>query len=265
MSMNPQQTTPETMPDATPDATPDPGPETRHAAAPEQAPDHVSEPVSNAAPAADAAPSGAEPGASTSLAVVLADPVDLRLRVQHWVMRALAERELDRAAARDILREVFDGLGAGLPERGTQAASAAREALHGVDEALGRSINAVQMALDEAWGQGRGFAETDLAETINDLKGLEGDLLNTLKAGADKGQGLTREVLGNLHSHLSRTGADTGSQLKTALEGLSNRLAAAAHGTRSDLRAQAQVSGRRLRAVASGILRGLADGMDRRA
>lgn len=188
----------------------------------------------------------------------------LRERVRGMVLRALVEHEGDPAEVRQVLRQVFAGVGAGLPERGNRAAEAARAAVQGLDEALGRSVYALQMALEEGWSQGRRFAETDLRHTMDEIKGLEDDLLGTLKESADKGQGVARDVLVNLYEHLKRNGMDTGNQLNSVLRTLGSRLGDVAGGARDELAVQAKESGERLRDVASGILRGLADGLDGR-
>lgn len=189
---------------------------------------------------------------------------DLRERVRNVVMRALAERDWDPAEIREIMRQSFAGVGEGMPQRGSQAADAAKEAVAGLDEAVSRAVYALQMALEEAWGQGRQFAETDLKGTVDEVKGVEADLLGSLKDAADKSQGVAKEILTGLHDHLSRNGTDTGGQVRGVLEALGNRLATAAHGAGNELMDQARASKERLREVASGILRGLADGLDKR-
>ncbi len=198
------------------------------------------------------------------ISAAMAQDQDLRERVRTMVMRALAERTWDTAEIREVLSQAFAGVGEGMPQRGSHAAAAAREAVEGLDEAVGRSVYALQMALEEAWGQGRQFAETDLRATAEEVKGLESDLLSTLKESADKAQGVAKEVLSALYDHLARNGTDTGSRIKGVLDVLGNRLGAAAHGAGGDLKDQARESRDRLKAVASGILRGLADNLDKR-
>lgn len=197
------------------------------------------------------------------ISVAMARDQDLRERVRAMVMRALSERTLDKAEIRDVISQAFAGVGAGMTQRGSQAAAAAREAVQGLDEAVGRSVYALQMALEEAWEQGRQFTDTEMKTTVDELKGLEDDLLGTLKDSADKGQGAVKDILSGLYEHLKRNGTDTGSQVKGVLDLLTNRLAGAAHGASSELKEQAREGRDRLKSVASGILRGLADGLDK--
>jgi hypothetical protein len=193
----------------------------------------------------------------------MAQEQDLRERVRSMVMRAISERSWDTGEIREVLRRSMAGVGEGMPQRGSQAAAAAREAVQGLDEAVGRAVYALQMALQETWNQGRQFTESDLKATVEEVKGLEDDLLGTLKESADKGQGVTKEALSGLFDHLSRNGTDTGNQVKGVLDLLGNRLAGAAHGAGGELKEQARETRERLKAVASGILRGLADSLDK--
>jgi ElaB/YqjD/DUF883 family membrane-anchored ribosome-binding protein len=197
-----------------------------------------------------------------TISLAMAGDQDLRERVRALVLRALSERAWDKAEIRDVIKQAFAGVGAGVAQRGSQAASAAREAVQGLDEAVGRSVYALQMALEEAWEQGRQFSDADLKTTLDEIKGLEQDLLDTLKASADKANGVVREVLSSLYDHLKRNGTDTGSQIQGVVDRLANRLAGAAHGAGSELKEQAREGLDRLKSVASGILRGLADGLD---
>lgn len=202
-----------------------------------------------------------EIGGAISAAMAL--EVDLKERVRALMVAALSRRPLDRKEVREVLRQAFDGLGTGLSQRGAQVGEAAGDAVRGLDEALGSTVHAMQLTLEEAWGQGRNFAAEDLGGTVDELKGLEEDLLLTLKESVDKGQGVAREVLSGLHDHLRRNGTDTGSSVKAVLDALANRVVAAAHGAGGDLKSDAVEGRERLKAVASGILRGLADGLDK--
>lgn len=192
----------------------------------------------------------------------MAEDQGLRERVRGMVVRALADREWDRAEIREVMRQSFAGVGQGMAQRGSQATDAAKEAVKGLDEAVGRSVYSLKMALEETWGQGRQFAETDLKGTVEAIKDLEDDLLGTLKDSADKSQGWIKDTFAGLYDHLARNGSDTGGQVKDTLETLGNRLGSAASGAGSELKEQTRESKERLSAVASGILRGLADRLD---
>lgn len=189
----------------------------------------------------------------------------LRERVRALVMRALVERQADPAAVKSVIRSALAGIDGGLAQRGVQAGNAVREAVSGVDEAVARSVYALQMALEEAWGQGREFAETDVKDAVSSLQDMEDDLLLTLKNAADDARGWLKAEFTDLGSHLARTGTDTGAQARDVVQRLNSRLASVAAGSGADARVAASVTGARLREVASGILRGFSDALDARS
>ena len=190
------------------------------------------------------------------------DAEQLREKVRALVMKALVDHQADPAAMREVMRDTLAGVGDGLVERGNQASSALREAVRGMDEAVGRSVYAVQMALEEAWGVGHRFAETDVKQTVDAVKDLEADLLSTIREAADKTQGWMKGEFADMGTHLARTGTDTGVQIRAVMEKLNSRVGGIAAGSMAETMATAQEAQNRLASVASGILRGLADSLD---
>lgn len=190
------------------------------------------------------------------------DDAQLREKVRALVMKALVDHQADPAAIREIMRDTLEGVGDGLMARGSQASGALREAVVGMDEAVGRSVYAMQMAMEEAWGMGQNFAATDMKATMNQFKGLEDDLLATLKEASSKTQGWLKGAYADLATHLARTGTDTGSQVLAVMQKLNSRMAGVVAGSGDEAMATASEARQRLSAVASGILRGLADALD---
>lgn len=201
----------------------------------------------------------------SSMSSVMAQDEGLREKVRGLVLKAVLERQTDTAALKEVMRLTVSGVGDGLARRGDQATVAVGEAMQGLDEALARAVYALQMALEESWGQGRQFAQGDVTTAMEDIKDLERDLLQTLKDTADKAQGWAKGELSGLYDHLARNGTDTGTQVRGVLEALNRRLAGAASGAVGDARSTVSDAKERLSAVASGILRGLADSLDARA
>jgi hypothetical protein len=189
----------------------------------------------------------------------------LRERVRSLVMHALVERKADPGAVKDVIRSAIAGIDGGLAQRGVEAGDAVREAVKGMDEAVARSVYAIRMALEEAWEQGREFADTDAKEAVSSIQDLEEDLLSTLRNAADDAGGWIRSELRDLAVHLKRTGTDTGMQARDVTRRLNNRLSSAARGSGADAKRAVNTTRARLSEVASGILRGVADAIDGRA
>lgn len=186
----------------------------------------------------------------------------LRERVRDLVLKAVLHREVDPQALRQVMKDAVAGLGDGLGNRGEQLGSAVGEAVQGLDEAIAKSVYAVQMALEEAWARGKHFTESDLRQTADAMRALEDDLLGTLRETADRAQGGLRDELNRLGEHLRNTGTDTGARAREVLELLQSRLNSAASGASAEAKDTAKTAAERLAEVASGVLRGLADAID---
>ncbi len=188
---------------------------------------------------------------------------DLRERFRQLVLQAILERKADPKEIRAVMRSTVAGVGDGLTQRAGEMGSAMQEAVRGMDEAVAKSVFALQLALEEAWGQGKQLATEDLRDTYDTVKDLEGDLLTTLKEAGDRGGDVTRTEFERLRTHLANSGTDTGTRVKMVLELMGDRLAGAASGGGADALAAAQDLKERLKAATSGILRGLADALDK--
>ncbi len=199
-----------------------------------------------------------------SLGAAIETEGPLKERVRGLVLQAVLKREADPQALRQIMKDAVAGVGDGLAKRGGEVESALNEAMEGLDEAIGKSVYALQMALEEAWGRGRQFADSDLRQAADAVKDLEDDLLKTLKETADRAQGELKDEIGALLGHLRSNGTDTGLRVREVLEVLRSRMGTAASGSTADARDAARVVAERLSEVASGILRGLADALDAR-
>lgn len=189
---------------------------------------------------------------------------DLRERVRSLVLDALVKRQADPKAMGQVMRDAVAGLGEGLGQHTTHAGDSLKTAMTGLDEALGKSMYALQMAVEESWENGRRFADADLRSAYDAVRGLEDDLVGTLRSAGDKAQGALKEEFTRLGEHLARNGSDTGTQAQRVLEVLNRDLGGAVADAAQDLRADAREAAGRLSEVTSGILRGLSEAWDSR-
>ncbi len=193
------------------------------------------------------------------------DGGDLRERVRRIVVDALLRRETDPAAIKSVMRDTVEGLGDGLGPQAAQAGDSLRSDMHGMDDALSKALFAMKLAMDESWQAGRRFAEEDLKTAYDAVKGLDDDMVATLKATGERSQGVLKDEFARVYEHLSRSGTDTAAQTRSVLEALTRQMSAVAGDSGKEAVRNAQLAGERLSAVTSGILRGLADSLDRKA
>ncbi|TCJ11723.1 hypothetical protein EZJ19_14480 [Parasulfuritortus cantonensis] len=189
---------------------------------------------------------------------------DLRARVRDLVLRAIVDRKADPKAYRAVLKDAVEGLGEGFGAHAEHAGESLRSAVGGLDEAMGKSLYALQTAVEEAWDNGRRFADADLREAYDAVRGLEDDLVGTLKDVGGRTKGVVNDEFTRLGEHFGRNGTDTGTQIKSVLDVLGRGLGGAAKDAGRDLKDDAREAAGRLSAVTSGILRGLADALDGR-
>jgi predicted component of type VI protein secretion system len=189
---------------------------------------------------------------------------DLREQVRRIVVDALLKRHADPAAIKEVMKATVEGLGDGLRPQGANAGESLKAAMGGMDEALGKTLLAMKMAMDESWQAGRRFAEDDLKQAYEAIRGLDDDLVATLKQTGERSQGVLKEEFARLYEHLGRSGMDTTAQTRSVLETLTRQMSAIAADSSKEAVRSAQLAGERFGAVTSGILRGLADTLDKR-
>jgi hypothetical protein len=190
---------------------------------------------------------------------------DIRARVRELTLGALRDRRLDTAAMREVMSAVTEGIGLGAEQRAHDVKGALKEAVGGLDEALGKSAEATKLALQQLISQSREFSQTDLRPALDDLKGLEGEFVAALGRAADAAGAKSREAFRELVLHMQRAGTDTGAKVAETLTALSNRMSAnMVEGTVAGMHA-AQEFSLRLAALASGILAGMADALHDKA
>lgn len=189
---------------------------------------------------------------------------DLRERVRRIVVDALLKRQADPAAIKEVMKAAVEGIGDGLGPQASNAGESLRAAMNGMDEALSKTFLAMKMAMDETWQSGRRFADEDLKTAYDALRGLDDDLVATLKSTTERSQGVLKDEFTRWQEHMSRVGMDSLTQSRDVLAALTRQMTEIGAESGKEAMRNAQLAGERLNAVTSGILRGLADALDRR-
>ena len=194
-----------------------------------------------------------------------AQGLDLRETVRDMTLRALTQRELKLDEVRSVVRAVSEGVSMGLEKRGGELKAAASSALAGLDEAVKKSAEATKLAAEQLLSQGKDFTQQDLKPVLDDLKRLEGDLLDTISQAADHGGARVKQEFGDLVNHARRAGTDTGRMVADALAQFNGRAGASLKQGAAEGALAAKDLSQRLTLVASGILSGMADALHDKA
>jgi gas vesicle protein len=184
---------------------------------------------------------------------------NLRDRARQITLDALKDGKLSLEEIRNIGQAITEGVSLGLAGRGGELKSGLKEAVNGMDEAIGQAAQRVSMTFREAIERGKDFNEMELKSSIERMRDLERDFVESLKDVAGKSSGKLKEELTEISGHLGRTGTDTGGRVKESLGALYTTLNAQAGSTSSSLQDAARTTAARLADLASGVLAGFSE------
>lgn len=198
-------------------------------------------------------------------AAAAASGPDLRERVRDLTARALHERRLALNELREIVSAITSGVGSGLTARGGEIKDGLKQAVSGLDDAVGSAAQAASYTLREAAEQGKAFKDNELKASLEQLRDLEAQFVDTLKQTAKQSGGKLKEELETLSEHLKHSGTRTGEQVRASLEQLSRGVKTGTEAGRAGLSESASTATDRLSQVASGILEALSDSLKRQS
>ncbi|MGE5318568.1 MAG: DUF6781 family protein [Hyphomicrobiaceae bacterium] len=198
-------------------------------------------------------------------AAEVASAPDLHERVRELTARALHERRMALNDIRELVAAISSGVGSGLAARGGEMKDGLKQAISGLDEAVGSAAQTASYALSEAATQGRAFKDNELKASLEQLRDLETQIVETLKETARQSGGKLKEELEYLSDHLKISGTRTGEQVREALRRLASGVKASSEAGRAGLSESASTATDRLSQVASGILEALSDSLKRQS
>lgn len=200
-------------------------------------------------------------GAQAAAKKAVEDAIDIQQKVRDITLHALSERRLDKDSIKAVIRAVTEGVSEGIGDNKDKMGGSFKEALSGMDEALGKSAQAAKLASEEALGKVSDYADHEFKDTLKQLEGLEDLFIDTVNAAAEQASKLAGESFKDLTSHLKNTGSDVGSQAKEAADSLREELSRLGkEGVDTALDTGKKVGGQ-IAQVASGILAGMADAL----
>ncbi|MHB1214598.1 MAG: DUF6781 family protein [Thiobacillus sp.] len=198
-------------------------------------------------------------------AAAVASEPDLHERVRELTARALHERRMALQNITSIVGAITSGVGSGLAARGGEMKDGLRQAMSGIDDAVGSAAQSASYAMQEAAAQGKAFKDNELKASLEQLRDLETQLVDTLKQIASQSGGKLKEELGYLSDHMKHSGTRTGEQAREALRLLAGGVKTSSQAGRAGLSESASTATERLSQVASGILAALSDSLKRQS
>lgn len=198
-------------------------------------------------------------------AAAAASGPDLYERVRDLTAQMLRERRVALNDVRELVAAVSSGVGSGLSARGGEMKDGLKQAVAGLDEAIGSAAQAASYTLREAVSQGKGFKDNELKASLEQLRDLETQIVDALKQTASQSGGKLKEELEYLSDHLKISGTRTGEQVRDALRQLADGVKASGEAGRAGLSESAAAATKRLSQVASGVLDALSESLKRQS
>lgn len=190
---------------------------------------------------------------------------DLRERVRELTARILHEKRLALEDMRAIVGAVTEGVGSGLTARGGELKAGLTQAVSGLDDAFGSAAQAASYSIREAVEQGRAFKDNELKASLEELRDLETQFVETLRQTARRSSGALRDELDQLAGHLKVAGTRTGEQVREALGEFAAGIKTGAAASRAGLSESASTAGERLSQIAGGVLEAVSDSLKRQS
>jgi gas vesicle protein len=198
-------------------------------------------------------------------AAAAASAPDLRERVRELTARTLHQRRMAFNDIREILAAITSGVGSGLASRGGEIKDGLKQAVAGLDDAVGSAAQAASYTLQEAATQGKAFKDNELKANLEQLRDLETQIVETLKQIASQSGGKLKEELETLSGHLKHSGTQTGRQVREALQQMASGVKASGEAGRAGLSESASTAIERLSQVASGMLEAVSESLKRQS
>lgn len=190
---------------------------------------------------------------------------NLHERVRDLTARALLERKMNFQELREIVGAITSGVGSGLVSRGGEMKAGLKQAVSGLDEAVGSAAQKVTYTLREAADQGRSFKDHELKDSLEQLRTLESQFVDTLKQTASQSGGKLKAEMETLSTHLKNSGSRTGEQVRDALQQLASGVKETTETSRERLNEAASTTRDRLSEAASGVLAAMSDALKRQS
>lgn len=187
---------------------------------------------------------------------------NLRESVRDITLKAFKTRELNLEQIKSVLHSVTEGvtLGAASPKINTE--KALTDAMHGMDDALRKAVQASRLALEQFNSQGKEFSDTHVKTAMHEMKRLEDEFFSTVKKASAGSGGQMKSAWGDVLKHFKLAGTDAGHDAMDTLEDFTNRMNMTMHETRMAGLKAAETFSHNFSTLASGILIGLSEAMD---
>ncbi len=192
-----------------------------------------------------------------SVAAVIKSEDDIYEKVKKITLEALTQRSLDIKHIEEVAAAVGKGISKGVDSQLETSRTVMDQATKALDDALASTAEATKLAVEEAGTKMHDFSEQNLQQTLDELKGLESLLIETMQGMVKESSGAAVDIAEDLLTHAKTRGTAVGEQVKETSETIMNSLLKGESSALSNAKDTAST----LASIGSGILAGLSESL----
>jgi ElaB/YqjD/DUF883 family membrane-anchored ribosome-binding protein len=187
---------------------------------------------------------------------------EVRATVRNLTLKSLQQRELTLEQIRKVLQSIVEGVSLGIGKREIKVEKALSDAVAGMDDALLRTVQASNVALQRLTGDGYAFEDSNLKQALDELERLEDEFLGSITAAADSAGEKLRAPWESVLKKTKMSGTATGAEVASTLRDYAKRAQAAMRAQRETRFRTAHQLTQNFSTLASGILIGMSEGLE---
>jgi Family of unknown function (DUF6781) len=196
----------------------------------------------------------------TMVAEAVKQQTQIRSAVRDIMLKALQARELGLGQINSVVRNVTQGVSAGLGDKG-DVEKVLADAVAGMDDALLKVVEANQVALTKLAESGAGFDESGVKKALDELEKFEDKFRDGIEQGAQEAGARLKQQWASVLDKIPHGGTDTGERVVQTIAAHAQQAKDAMTQSREAGLKIAHTFAQNYATLVSGVLMGLSEAM----
>jgi uncharacterized protein DUF6781 len=196
----------------------------------------------------------------TMVAEAVKQQTQIRSAVRDIMLKALQARELGLDQINSVVRNVTQGVSAGVGDKGNVEKILA-DAVAGMDDALLKVVEANRVALAKLTEGGASFEESSVKKALDELEKFEDRFRDGIQQGAQEAGARLKQQWASVLEKIPHGGTDTGERVVQTLAGYTQQTQDAMRQSREAGLKVAHTFAQNYATLVSGVLMGLSEAM----
>jgi hypothetical protein len=189
---------------------------------------------------------------------------NLRAGVRELTLKALQTRELSLGQIKQVVGSVTQGVNLGAVGPGINTEKALADALAGMDDALLKAAQASQIALQQLGRAGEDFEQSQVKKALDELERMEDEFLGTVRQASEGANAQLQGQWAGVLKNMKAGSTETGAQVATMMQQYGEQMQAAMRAQRRSGLKTAHQLGQNFATLASGVLIGLTEALQKK-